>query len=113
MVSGLAYVASKAGLEGMNRRMALDVAGRGITANVICPGWIDTSIHATSKEHVGHLYPAEKKYGVPKEVMDWMVPAQRGGQPEEIAATAVFLASDAAGYITGQSLAVDGGWTAR
>ena len=110
---GLAYCASKGGLEGMNRRLALDVAKRGITANVICPGAIVTAIRETSREHVGHLYPVEQRTRIPPEVMDWIIPVKRFGQPEEIAAVAVFLASHAASYITGQSIVIDGGWTAQ
>jgi NAD(P)-dependent dehydrogenase (short-subunit alcohol dehydrogenase family) len=110
---GLAYCASKAGLEGMNRRLALDVAERGITANVICPGAITTAIRETSRRQVGHLYPAEQRTSIPPEVMDWIIPIKRFGQAEEIAGVAVFLASDAASYITGQTITIDGGWTAQ
>jgi NAD(P)-dependent dehydrogenase (short-subunit alcohol dehydrogenase family) len=110
---GLAYCASKAGLEGMNRRLACDVAERGITANLICPGAIVTPIRETSKQHVGHLHPAQQRKRIPAEVLDWIIPAGRFGEPEEIASTAVFLASDGASYITGQSITVDGGWTAQ
>jgi NAD(P)-dependent dehydrogenase (short-subunit alcohol dehydrogenase family) len=110
---GLAYCASKAGLEGMNRRLACDVAERGITANLICPGAIVTPIRETSEQHVGHLHPAEQRKRIPSAVMDWIIPAGRFGEPKEIASTAVFLASDDASYITGQSITVDGGWTAQ
>jgi 3-oxoacyl-[acyl-carrier protein] reductase len=110
---GIAYAASKSGLDGMNRRLSLDVAEYGITANVIAPGLIDTPIRETSLQHVGHLYPAEKRRTIPQDVLEWLVPLRRAGQPSEIAATAAFLASEGAAYITGQTLYVDGGWTAQ
>lgn len=110
---GLAYAASKAGLDGMNRRLALDVAGRRITANVIAPGAVETNIRETSNAHVGHLYPAEQRRRIPKEVLPWLTPIDGYAQPSEIAELAVFLASDAARYITGQSIFIDGGWTAQ
>ncbi|MGD6741770.1 SDR family NAD(P)-dependent oxidoreductase [Streptomyces sp. BH106] len=110
---GLAYCASKAGLEGMNRRLAVDVAARGITSNVIAPGSTQTPIAQTSQRLVGDLYPAEKKGGLPPAVGKWLVPAGRPAAPEEIAELAVFLASDQAAYITGQVITIDGGWTAQ
>jgi NAD(P)-dependent dehydrogenase (short-subunit alcohol dehydrogenase family) len=110
---GLAYAASKAGLEGMNRRLALDVAERGITANIVAPGAIVTPIRETSKRNIGHLHPEQQRRTIPPEILDWLIPVRRFGQPEEIASTVLFLASEAAGYITGQSIVVDGGWTAQ
>ncbi|GAA4013565.1 SDR family NAD(P)-dependent oxidoreductase [Streptomyces plumbiresistens] len=110
---GLAYAASKAGLEGMNRRLALDVAERGITANIVAPGAIDTPIRETSKRTIGHLHPEHKRRTLPPDILDWLIPVRRFGRPEEIASTVLFLASEAADYITGQSIVVDGGWTAQ
>ena len=92
------YSASKAGVIGFTRSVAKELSGRGITINVIAPGFIDTEmtqvLGATVQEEV-------KK----------RIPAKRLGQPQDIAEAAVFLASRAASYITGQVLTVDGGMT--
>jgi NAD(P)-dependent dehydrogenase (short-subunit alcohol dehydrogenase family) len=109
---GLAYAASKAGLEGMNRRLALDVADKSVTANVVAPGAVKTAIATNSKQIVGHLHPAQKRRTLPKEVMDYLIALGRAADPSEIASVVVFLASEGASYITGQTVTVDGGWTA-
>jgi NAD(P)-dependent dehydrogenase (short-subunit alcohol dehydrogenase family) len=109
---GLAYAASKAGIEGMNRRLCLDVAPLGVTANVVAPGAVNTAIASTSKSIVGHLHPKEKKRTLPKEVFDYLVALGRAAEPSEIASVVTFLASEGASYITGQTITVDGGWTA-
>jgi 3-oxoacyl-[acyl-carrier protein] reductase len=90
------YSASKAGLIGLTRSTAREVASRGITCNAIAAGVIDTDIWA----------------GVPEGAIDsllQLVPLGRKGKPEDVAEAAAFLASDAAAYITGQVLNVDGG----
>ncbi|MUL50156.1 SDR family oxidoreductase [Mycobacterium sp. CBMA293] len=109
---GLAYAASKAGIEGMNRRLALDVAARGVTANVVAPGAVNTSITTTSKAIVGHLHPKVKQRTLPKEVFDYLVALGRSAEPSEIASVVGFLAGPGASYITGQTITVDGGWSA-
>jgi NAD(P)-dependent dehydrogenase (short-subunit alcohol dehydrogenase family) len=96
------YAASKHAVMGLTRAAALDYAKQGIRINAVNPGLILTEITArfTNKD------PAlEQQIGS-------MAPMGRMGQPEEIAATVVFLCSNAASYITGQSLVVDGGYTA-
>jgi len=90
------YAASKAGLIGFTKSVARELASRGITANVLAPGFIETDMTAGLKE--------ELRAGVLKQI-----PLGSLGQPEDIAGAAVFLASPAARYITGQVLAVDGG----
>ncbi len=89
------YAASKAGLIGMTRTVAVEVARRGITVNAVAPGLVDTKLTADLD---GSLL--EK------------VPARRSGTPEEIAACVRFLASDEAAYVTGTTLTVDGGLSA-
>jgi 3-oxoacyl-[acyl-carrier protein] reductase len=94
-----AYGASKSGLVGMIRSVAKEYAGRGITANAICPGFVETEMTA----------------GIPEKArrsLDEGIPAGRVGTPEEIAAAIRFLASDEASYVNGAVLAVDGGLTA-
>jgi 3-oxoacyl-[acyl-carrier protein] reductase len=90
------YAASKAGLVGMARAMAREVASRGITINVVAPGLIETDM----TEALGADRLSE---------MAAQVPAGRLGRPEEIAEAVCFLASPGAGYITGAVLAIDGG----
>lgn len=90
------YTASKAGLIGMTKSLALEVANRGITVNAIAPGFIATNMtDALTDEQKGKI--AEK------------IPMQKQGNPEDIAQAAAFLASDQASYITGQTLHVNGG----
>jgi NAD(P)-dependent dehydrogenase (short-subunit alcohol dehydrogenase family) len=96
------YVASKHAVEGLTKAAALEVAGSGVRVNVVAPGPIDTRMLArfTGTE--------ENKAGLVS-----TVPMKRMGRPEEIAQTIVFLASDKASFITGASIAVDGGKLAR
>ena len=90
------YAAAKAGMAGYSKSLAREIASRNITVNVIAPGFIETDMtKALPDEH--------------KESLLKQVPAGRLGLPEEIAATAVFLASDAAAYITGSTIHVNGG----
>jgi 3-oxoacyl-[acyl-carrier protein] reductase len=90
------YAASKAGLVGMTKSLAREVASRGITANAIAPGFIATPMTAAL---------TEKQV----EAIAKAIPTQRFGKPEDIAAAAVFLASDEAGYMTGETMHVNGG----
>ena len=90
------YAAAKAGLVGFSKSIAKELAPRNITCNVIAPGFIESDMTAVLPEKVRENALAG-------------VPLGRMGQPEEVAALAAFLASDAAGYITGQVLCVDGG----
>ena len=92
----LNYAASKAGLIGLTKSMAKELASRGITANAVAPGFIDTDMTAALGEETR------------KALLD-SIPAARLGQPEDVAKTVAFLASEDAAYITGQVLAVDGG----
>jgi 3-oxoacyl-[acyl-carrier protein] reductase len=90
------YAASKAGLVGLARSISRELGGRGITANVVAPGFIETDMTAA--------LPAERQQAYLASI-----PAGRFGQADEIAATVRFLASDEAGYITGAVIPVDGG----
>lgn len=90
------YCASKAGLIGMTKAMALETATRGITVNAIAPGFIETPMTEAIPEAVQTKLLAK-------------IPAQRMGTPEDIASTSLFLASKEAAYITGQTLHVNGG----
>lgn len=90
------YAAAKAGLIGFSKALALEIATRNITVNVIAPGFIETDMtRALTEEQRAKIFA--------------MVPAARLGSPEEIAATVGFLASQEAGYITGETIQVNGG----
>jgi len=90
------YAASKAGVIGMTKTAARELASRGITVNAIAPGFIETDMTDKLSDKV-------------KEQMSGQIPLGRFGKPEQVAKAAAFLASDDAAYITGQVLNVDGG----
>jgi 3-oxoacyl-[acyl-carrier protein] reductase len=90
------YAASKAGLVGLARSISRELGGRGITANVVAPGFIDTDMTAELPDERRAAYLAA-------------IPAGRFASPQEVAAAVRFLASDEAGYVTGAVLPVDGG----
>jgi 3-oxoacyl-[acyl-carrier protein] reductase len=89
------YAASKAGLIGLTKTIAAEVARKGVTVNAVAPGFIETDMTA----------------GIPDAVKE-AVPARRAGRPEEVGACVAFLASNDAGYVTGTTLYVDGGLAA-
>ena len=90
------YAASKAGIIGFSKSIALELGSRGIRCNVVAPGFIETEMTAGLDEKV---------------VQTWRdaIPLKRGGSPEDVANACVFLASDSSTYITGQVLQVNGG----
>ena len=91
------YSAAKAGLIGLTKSIAKELGPKGVTANVVAPGFVETDMTAE--------LPAELLAGVVKRL-----PARRAGTPEEIAHAVGFLTADEAAYVTGQVLCVDGGW---
>ena len=103
MSRSLAYNASKGGVVLMTKNMALDYAQDGIRVNCLCPGLIDTPLTAPL------ALPGLE--AVRAQMQGWHA-MQRLGRPEEVAACALFLASDDASFVTGHALVVDGGWTA-
>jgi NAD(P)-dependent dehydrogenase (short-subunit alcohol dehydrogenase family) len=110
---GPAYVASKHGVVGVTRQLAVTYADRGVTVNAICPGAVTTGLRANSSAILGADAPVMKGVGGDDSLVKAVTPAGRRGTVEEIAAAARFLASEDAGYITGHTLVIDGGWTAR
>jgi NAD(P)-dependent dehydrogenase (short-subunit alcohol dehydrogenase family) len=97
-----AYSASKAGLLGLTRSMALELASHGVTVNAILPGIFETPLTQTM-----HSDAARRQWFTDR------VPMGRWGRPEELSGPLLLLASDAGAYITGTCLAVDGGWLAQ
>lgn len=92
------YAAAKAGLIGFTKSVAREMASRGITANAVAPGYIETDITSGLSDEI-------------KTTVLNSIPAGRLGQPEDVAGAVLFLCSEAAAYISGQTLAVDGGMT--
>ena len=111
---GAAYIAAKHGVIGLTRQMAVVYAPHGITVNCVSPGPILTGLRQHSRAILGGM-PDMSDRGVAAndDLIRALIPAQRRGTVEEVAAAVCFLASDEAGYVTGHSLVVDGGWRAK
>jgi len=90
------YAASKAGIIGFTKSLARELGGRGVRANVVAPGYVDTDM-------------TDALGDAAKEAMTGSIPLKRTAQPEDIANAVLFLASDAGSYVTGHVLHVDGG----
>ena len=101
LLRSVPYCASKGGVEMLTRALALDWAKRGVRVNTLAPGWVDTDLTHGLLEHDVHG----------KRLLDH-TPMGRFATPDDMVGAAVFLASDASAYMTGQSLLIDGGWTA-
>ncbi|MCA8929260.1 MAG: SDR family oxidoreductase [Alphaproteobacteria bacterium] len=97
-----AYVASKHGVVGLTKQFAVAYGKVGVRVNAICPGYIKTPIIAAIRDREGG-----------EDFLKSLHPIGRLGQPEEVAAVAAFLASDAASFVTGVAMPVDGGYSAR
>ena len=94
------YITAKAGLEGLTRGMAVELAARGVTVNGIAPGYMATDINTGFRAD-----PARYEW------IRHRTPMKRWGRPDEIAGAAVFLASEASAFMTGQTIVIDGGMT--
>ena len=110
---GPAYTASKHGVVGLTRQLAITHAAQGITVNAIGPGAVQTGLRANTVRILGGDAPVMRGIGGDEAAIKAITPAERRGTVDEIAACAVFLAGEAASYVTGHTLVVDGGWTAR
>jgi NAD(P)-dependent dehydrogenase (short-subunit alcohol dehydrogenase family) len=112
---GPAYIAAKHGVVGLTRQMAVAYSARGITVNAVCPGVIPTGLRKNSQGILGPGVPDMSGRGVSvnEDQVRALVPAGKRGTVEDVASAVCYLASDEAGYITGHSMVVDGGWRAK
>ncbi len=101
LVRSVPYCASKGGAELLTKALAIDWAKRGVRVNTLAPGWVDTELTHQLLEHAEH-----------GQRMLAGTPLGRFATPKDMAGGVVFLASDASAFMTGQSLVIDGGWTA-
>lgn len=98
-LTGVAYFASKHGVIGLTTAAALEYAAKGIRINAVCPAWLET-------EMADRIFSQAEVSGEP---ITAMLPMGRMGKPEEVAAAVVWLCSDAASFVTGHALPIDGG----
>jgi 3-hydroxybutyrate dehydrogenase len=107
-----AYIAAKHGLVGLTRTVALETAGKGITCNAICPGYVLTPLVEKQIDDNARVHNIPREEVIRKVILERQ-PSKEFVRIEEVAALAVFLAGDAAASITGAALPVDGGWVAQ
>jgi 3-hydroxybutyrate dehydrogenase len=106
-----AYVAAKHGLVGLSKTTALEVAGQGITANAICPGYVLTPLVEAQIPDQMKVHGMDRETVI-REVMLLRQPSRQFATVEQIGGTVVYLCSPAADQVTGTTISVDGGWTA-
>lgn len=111
-VNKSAYVAAKHGVVGFTKVTALENAGKGITCNAICPGWVRTPLVEKQIQALAERKDLDIEAAA-KELLAEKQPSLQFVTPKQLAGAAVFIASDAAEQMTGTTLTLDGGWTAR
>jgi NAD(P)-dependent dehydrogenase (short-subunit alcohol dehydrogenase family) len=113
MADGASYTASKHAVIGLTKHLGCYYAKDGIAVNAVCPGAIETPLRNNSIRLLGEDAPPMGGVGADPEWLKRTVPQQRKGSPDEIAHMIIFLLSEKATYMAGQSFVVDGGWTAK
>ncbi len=111
-VNKSAYVAAKHGVLGLTKVTALENAGNGVTCNAICPGWVRTALVEKQIEALAQKNNLDIDAAA-KELLNEKQPSLQFVTPKQLGGAAVFLASEAADQMTGTTLTLDGGWTAR
>ncbi|MCP8465056.1 SDR family oxidoreductase [Pseudomonas sp. ZM23] len=110
---GTSYTAAKFGVVGMTRQISKTHSQYGITINAVCPGAIDTNVRGNSANIVKSAAAfMQRGVGADPSWIQRVIPAQRKGTAQEVANLIYFLATEEASYISGQAIAIDGGWTA-
>lgn len=110
---GASYTAAKFGVVGLTRQISKTHSHQNITINAVCPGAINTDVRGNSATIVSAAAEfMQRGVGSNPDWVKRIIPAQRKGEPQEIANLIYFLATEEASYITGQAIAADGGWTA-
>jgi NAD(P)-dependent dehydrogenase (short-subunit alcohol dehydrogenase family) len=112
-VNGVAYTASKHGIVGLTERLASDLGPSGITVNAVGPGAIETGVSVNSEALLGDSYPTGSASTTSDEKLREIVPLGRRAKPQEVASVVLFLASEAASYVSGATVPIDGGWLTR
>lgn len=106
------YVASKFGIIGLTKAVALETAGKGVTVNAICPGWVETALIEPQIQLRAERFAGDREAGMRDLVLEKQ-PSGRMSQPEDIAEAVAMLCGNWAHNLTGVALPVDGGWTAQ
>jgi 3-hydroxybutyrate dehydrogenase len=107
-----AYIAAKHGLVGLTKTVALETAGQGITCNAICPGYVHTPLVEKQIDDNARVHGIPRDEVIRKVILERQ-PSRQFVEIDQVAAFAVFLATDAAASITGAALPIDGGWVAQ
>ena len=107
-----AYVSAKHGVVGLTKVTALETAGQGITCNAICPGWVRTPLVEKQITAIAQQKNLSQEDAA-KDLLSEKQPSLQFVTPEQLGAAAVFLASPGAAQMTGTTMSLDGGWTAR
>ena len=107
-----AYIAAKHGLVGLTKTVALETAGKGVTCNAICPGYVLTPLVEKQIEDQAKVHKIPREEVISKVILERQ-PSKEFVKIEEVAATTAFLCTDDAASITGTTISIDGGWTAQ